>query len=915
MKALFNLCADNVNDLLPYLKNRLMSGKAQVVKEILKFLEKTEESKRNVIVEKLVKFDVIFVMCNMMQTSDEDFVKAVLECFKIVSAYKEFYENQAAIIAVESMLRLSYCIHKSLKNSRLFEKLVENVSYILAKSLKLDVNLDTSCILQQVVFFVKNLNIKDLQKDDLKFAAVTMLNVVLQKQETFDEDTDMETIIDICHNALKSMTDIVKYGDDDNTILFAADLLCSTCACSSRFCLMQDSSEENQTQSQLKICQRIDRLESCVYNTMMDLIIPLCAKNADLSRVDSIGFHRSLISCLNNLYQLKNCNKDDLSNHLTVNGYLKRFLYLSVSVPENLRRSICTLLSRILSTLGKAAFSINKIQLANILQRNLVELLKDPKERWNDVVASREKNGSILIILLYYHYFGTQEYGRTIFFYITVLFLFNVLTFMSLFRSNVVSLESLIARIMLLPRTLPISDVILKPLLFLFAVTSLAHPRPHLLYHYENAITKLMNILQRLDISKFYTHHIDLLRYCLECPNISQNLMNQILNLWLIESDGDVKPLLFNCNKVVQHLLMVIHTDYFTSVIHVAAKGLRQFIQIMKDDKQLIDQVADKVWRMLPNILSSYQSDYVAHIDTVLELANITRPSTIPIPFIIRSADYIVNIILKKNIDSKLMTLFLTQAYILLDAAVSCKSFEVLKIYIQKFLLLKQLYVYGFSEQRSQLSTASIKLLAYILHCQKESLIKCRKPLKVHIKDLVQMLNYARISPDWTVNEMLFICELLTSDNNKSAIILQNITTKTDDVYMLINLYEMLHLILPQKDPISKDIVYQSLLTLLEFCNVNVPTLMQHLCTVMSNYELIFNVNIQQISCHFLKFITAWLHYRKANCKDVLWNPRKLYKTPFDEALDKLKEYSIILNDKGMENAYQDLQSALSQFQ
>lgn len=106
---------------------------------------------------------------------------------------------------------------------------------MIFRSLKLDVSFDTSCILQQVVLFVKNLNIEDLQKNKLKFAAVAMLNVVLQKQATFDESTDAEMIIDVCHDVLKSMTKIVKYGDDDDMILFAVDALCSTCASSSRW--------------------------------------------------------------------------------------------------------------------------------------------------------------------------------------------------------------------------------------------------------------------------------------------------------------------------------------------------------------------------------------------------------------------------------------------------------------------------------------------------------------------------------------------------------------------------------------------------------------------------------------------------------------------------------------------------------
>lgn len=169
------------------------------------------------------------------------------------------------------------------------------------RSLKLDVSFDMSCILQQTVLFVKNLNIEDLLKNKLKFAAITMLNVVLQKQAAFDESTDEEMIIDVCHNVLKSMTKIVKCDDDDYTILFAVDSLCSTCASSSRwnihqlislrrhhrvpietifvqifpfdrFCFMKDSREKDQFE--LKICEKKDGLEICVYNTMMDILVP-----------------------------------------------------------------------------------------------------------------------------------------------------------------------------------------------------------------------------------------------------------------------------------------------------------------------------------------------------------------------------------------------------------------------------------------------------------------------------------------------------------------------------------------------------------------------------------------------------------------------------------------------------------------
>jgi len=116
---------------------------------------------------------------------------------------------------------------------------IETFIITIFRSLKLDVSFDTGCILQQIVLFVKNLSIEDLQKNELKFAAVAMLNVVLQKQAVFDENTDVEMIIDVCHDVLKSMTKLVKYDVDDDTISFAADSLCSTCASSSRWDICQ----------------------------------------------------------------------------------------------------------------------------------------------------------------------------------------------------------------------------------------------------------------------------------------------------------------------------------------------------------------------------------------------------------------------------------------------------------------------------------------------------------------------------------------------------------------------------------------------------------------------------------------------------------------------------------------------------
>ncbi|RLU19423.1 hypothetical protein DMN91_007980 [Ooceraea biroi] len=202
---------------------------------------------------------------------------------------------------------------------------------------------------------------------------------------------------------------------------------------------------------------------------------------------------------------------------------------------RDLRWNVCALLSRILSVLGKIAFCKDTITFANTLRQGLLQLPRDSKQ-WNDAVAYHGEAGTALMISLYYHFLGTRE-------------------------NDMISLESLIVKILSLQKfTTSVrrqsSVQTLKPLWFLFAVTSLSHPQPHLISNYTDAVTLLTTTLQRFELSEFYTHHIDLLHYCLKCPDISQNFVNRVLDLWLIESDGDIKPLLpFNHDKVVRRLL------------------------------------------------------------------------------------------------------------------------------------------------------------------------------------------------------------------------------------------------------------------------------------------------------------------------------------------------------------------------
>lgn len=53
----------------------------------------------------------------------------------------------------------------------------------------------------------------------------------------------------------------------------------------------------------------------------------------------------------------------------------------------------------------------------------------------------------------------------------------------------------------------------------------------------------------------------------------------------------------------------MIRNGYPEHVVSAAMKGLRHLIQIDKNDKHIVEQIAETVWHMLPNILSSYHSD------------------------------------------------------------------------------------------------------------------------------------------------------------------------------------------------------------------------------------------------------------------------------------------------------------------
>lgn len=121
-----------------------------------------------------------------------------------------------------------------------------------------------------------------------------------------------------------------------------------------------------------------------------------------------------------------------------------------------------------------------------------------------------------------------------------------------------ITLKSLIAKIMNISGY-QIPTQILKVLWFLFAIASISHPSPNVEQDYGRATQRLSKLLQYSRLQECYTHHIDLLRYCLRYGEVPRDLCSKAMDLWLIESDGDVKPLLtLDYDKVVRHCLLVL---------------------------------------------------------------------------------------------------------------------------------------------------------------------------------------------------------------------------------------------------------------------------------------------------------------------------------------------------------------------
>ncbi|XP_017766550.1 PREDICTED: uncharacterized protein LOC108555429 [Eufriesea mexicana] len=888
MEPLFQLHVEDIDMLLLNMKERLMLhdeySQITCIERISKLFKSGGAASKEAVLSKLIKFDVLSTIFELLQTLSERLLPNILDFLSMVIVYRKFYESHVATDAVDSILKVTVCILKArCKETQLLEKLISIIYDILHRAVEFNVDFNLVCVPRQVLILLKPLILEDSWDQKIKFSSVALLNLVLENVDAEDEWGD--DVYELCHKALNLMKEIVEYSDHDVSVSHAADALCAVCASATRLCIAEDDVRGIFD----KVSQVKATLTKAIRTVTMNTLVSY-VKNTESNETDRVKFHRNLVTCLNNLYKLSSsCGRDNLSNHLTANGYLKYFLLLTTRLPEILRRSTCVLLSRIIATLADKSMPIGQssnreASFENLIHRGLLNLPKDP-ERWRNVVARDQGNSSTAFMTLtYYHFHGTRE-------------------------TDLICLKSLIARTVNLPKSEQTPAQILKVLWFLFAVAFVSHPSPRLEQDYDRAVKRLAAALQYSKLNDCYTHHIDLLHYCLKCPEFPKDLRNRAMDLWLVESDGDIQPLLhLDCGQVVQHyLLLVIQMGYSDKIINLAMKGIREMVRV--DNAKDIAEIA---WHMLPNLLSSYQPSKDEQIKAVLELTNVSIPDSLSPSIRNRCADSLIAIILRREADLKLRTLAIMQSYALLVTSATIKPFTILEKYCTTSGFLEEMLVQGFSTDTPELSAVCLKFLAFIVHCQGISTIQRDKPVTIDVQSLADLLLNTRRSVHSSINGMQLTLELLTQNIDGLPVRLDEI--HGDRPEGVINLYETLLIVHERSDPTQRDVVYQCLEGTLRFCHKHMESLMYHMCTLMSNYDIVsYILQTRHVTCHFLEFVSTWLRYRRRYCTDEgPWNARSLCKTPFEETLDQIKSYANTAKDSRTDAAFNCLLYAVS---
>ncbi|KAL2721008.1 uncharacterized protein V1477_019828 [Vespula maculifrons] len=241
MEELFQLKSENLDHLLPRIKRNLMLPKEKsqmsALEQLTVLLKSQVHAIRSSVFTKLIKFDIISTLCDVLKTFREPLITPALECLALASEHQEFYESQVAAEAVSSLLRLAHYVGMStdVEICPSLEKLLRAIRDILFNAKKLGIDVDNVCAINQIFSFIKETSQRCLSYVS-RFTIIDVLNVVLE-YVTLDgcENEDERLIIDVCNESIKSMKDILEHDYEEEYASTNAIVgLCCLCASSIR---------------------------------------------------------------------------------------------------------------------------------------------------------------------------------------------------------------------------------------------------------------------------------------------------------------------------------------------------------------------------------------------------------------------------------------------------------------------------------------------------------------------------------------------------------------------------------------------------------------------------------------------------------------------------------------------------------
>ncbi|XP_015595944.1 uncharacterized protein LOC107268071 isoform X2 [Cephus cinctus] len=787
-------------------------------------LQTESAAARNLLVEKLINSDIVSVLCEALVCSRGQLLMSVLQCLEIFSGNEKFYRHNHALYAVESILRIGHLMTKNTDEVERLGCAVCTLFVILSGAKRLAVPVERICNAEQIFEFLGNLITTKSPSYLLRFSASKILCLMMDHALPRIRNDDLVVILPLYIESLRSMRSIIEQIEiDEKYILNAMTVICRTCALGTRFCSNEDYVNEGSRgfidSGRIVNAQHRSSFALSTYSTMMEVIIP----RAREIKTSCATIYLNLVSCLNDLYRLRDCNCVDLSNHLAAKGYLKYLSRLTTFPTQDMNRAILLLLSRILVTLSVDSLPAeNWPGGLNCFKQFIVEgVMSLPKyyPDWKLLLATHGIDADAFLLIVYYHFLSTCE-------------------------EDDVLLESLVEKILTLPYDKVTPAAIVKPLWLLFAVSALSHTSLSSVKDYEKCVQLLNCLILKADAHKCYTHHPALLYHCIHSGEISLELKAKVVQLWL-ESDGDMKSLIeADCVESTCHSLLNAVETGSAKVVDLAVKGICELTRV----KESAEKMAVIVWEILPRILTSYTPETSINVRGMLEIADVTPPRRVSSATIKCCAILLMKTFVRSDVDVSLKTLTVNQAYTMLLKSISRKD-------------SKDLLTCGFSKENLDLATASLKILSLIVLSQTKLLIQCENSLPIEMMDVFREL--ANESKSLCIMHLLHV--LLNYKMDKPAVTFRQFRDDQERAISLQSLYRILHVVHAKNGVEVRDLVYSCLSGVLKCCysSGDKETLKnlteQHFTALLIKMTIVSG----HISTDFLEFLSCWLHYRK----------------------------------------------------